>query len=151
MAYLYVFMPIIAGIGVSFQSAVNGRLGREVGTIESTYISFLTGTIFLTVVVLLFGQGNLLMITEVPFWQLLCAIFGIIFVLIMVFAVPIIGVTATTLTVIIGQLGAGMAIDHFGLFHQEISQFDMKRFFGVLCMIGAFYFIYKEKNGAKEV
>lgn len=151
MVYLYVLLPIIAGVGVSVQSAVNGKLGSEVGTMESTYISFLTGSLFLTVIVLLFGQGNLFLIVEAPFWQWLCAIFGIIFVMIMVYAVPHIGVTATTLTVIVGQLGAGMAIDHFGWFHQEVTSFNWQRFIGMLCLIAAFYFIYKEKNGAKEV
>lgn len=150
MTFLLVLLPIVAGIAVSVQAAVNGRLGSEVGTIESTYISFLTGSIFLTFVVVFFGKGNLLLLKDVPAWQLLCAFFGIIFVLLMVFSVPKIGVTTTTVLVVIGQLSAGMAIDHYGLFLQEVNVFNWKRFFGFLLLLGALYFIYREKSLAQK-
>src|SRR5699024_8255639 len=145
----FVFLPIIAGISVSFQAAINGRLGKEIGTTESTYISFLTGSLFLFFVVLFFGHGQFMKVLHVPAWQLLCALFGIAFVFLMVYCVPKIGVTATTVMVIIGQLGAGMFIDHYGFFEQAVNTFQFKRLIGIVLLFIALYFIYREKSVEK--
>ncbi|SFC25290.1 transporter family-2 protein [Bacillus sp. OV322] len=150
MNSLIVIIPILAGIGLSIQSAINGTLGKKAGTIESAFFTFFTGAIILTIVVNFFGSGNILHVTEVPKWQLICAIFGVIYLSLMVLAVPKIGVTAAVVSVIIGQLAASMLIDNFGWFGSETVHFDTKRFIGVLLMIAALYFVFKGNQGASE-
>ena len=141
-----VLLPLISGIFVSLQAALNGNLGKKVGTIESTYLSFFTGSIFLSIVVIVLGDGNIFKITEAPPWQWICAIFGLIFVFVLAFSSPKIGVTATTTTIVIGQLAASMMIDHFGWFASDVTPFSMKRLAGIILMIGALYFIFKEQD-----
>lgn len=150
MEIILVIIPLLAGAGISIQSGMNGSLGNKIGTLASAYLSFFTGSIFLTIVVFLFGSGGIFKISEVPFWQLLCALLGLYVVYVMAFSVPVIGVATTTTTVIIGQLTASMAIDHFGWFASEMTPFSLKRFIGVVFMIGALYFVYKEEAGYKN-
>ncbi|MDR0139593.1 DMT family transporter [Metabacillus idriensis] len=150
MTLLLVILPILAGIGLSIQSAINGTFGKKAGTIESAFLTFFTGAIFLTIVVNFFGKGNILAVTEVPKWQLLCAIFGVIYLSLMVLAVPKIGVTAAVVSVIIGQLTASMAIDHFGWFESQVIAFDLKRFTGIVLMAAALYFVFKGNKGTAE-
>lgn len=145
-----VLLPFIGGIFVSLQGTLNGNLGKKVGTIESSYLSFFTGTMLLTVFVVLFGDGNLLNITEVPTWQLFCAIFGFIFVFVLAFSVPKIGVTATNAAIVIGQLVTSMVVDHFGWFGSNVTPFTMKRFIGILLLLAALYFIYMESAIVKK-
>lgn len=132
------------------QSAVNGTLSRKAGTIETTLLAFVTGTMFLAIIILFFGQGNIFAVFEVPAWQLSAVFLGTLFLLFNVFAVTRIGVIATSITVIFGQLVSGIVTDHFGWFNSLIIPLDLKRWFAMLFMIIALYFIYKGNKRSNE-
>lgn len=150
MGILMILFTLLGGIALSAQSAVNGTFSRKAGTIETTFLTFITGTMFLAIVILFFGQGNLFAIFEVPIWQLSAVFLGVLFLLFNVFAVPKIGIIATSITVIIGQLVIGIVIDHFGWFNSLVIPLDMKRWFALLFMIIALYFIYKGNIRSNE-
>lgn len=143
MGMLMILFTLIGGLTLSAQSSINGTLSRKAGTIETTLLTFLTGTMFLTIFILSFGQGNVLAIFEAPKWQLSAAFLGTLYLLLTVMAVPRIGVIATNIAGIAGQLVIGVLIDHFGWFNSLVITLDMKRAFALLFMIISLYFIYK--------
>lgn len=146
MVLLMVLVPIIAGVSISVQAAVNGSLGAKTSSLVSAALSFFTGAASLTAAVVFLGSGDISAVKNVPVWQLLAAVCGILFISIMVYVVPKIGVTAATVTVIIGQLIASLAIDHFGWFLTEVSPFGLKRLLGVILLLGSLYFVYKGRE-----
>lgn len=146
MPWFVVLLPLIAGAAVSLQGAVNGTLGKKVGRIESAFISFLTGTLFCGVAIVLFGRGDALAVTQVPLWQTSVAILGPLYVLIMIMVIPVIGVTATAVTVIIAQLTTSMIIDHFGWITGEMIPFDKQRLVALLLLFSSLYFIFKDRK-----
>jgi len=150
MGILMILFTFLGGITLSAQSAINGTFSRKAGTIETTLLTFLTGTLFLAIFILFFGNGNVLAILEVPKWQLSAVFLGVLFLLFIIAAVPKIGVIATNITVIIGQLVIGIVIDNFGWFNSLVIPLDIKRFFALLFMIIALYFIYKGNKRASE-
>lgn len=143
MSVIMVLLTLVAGITLSAQSSVNGTLSRKAGTLETTFLTFLTGLAFLSIIIIFFGQGNVLGILHAPKWQLSAAFLGTLYLLLSVIAVTRIGVVATNISAIIGQLTIGIIIDHFGWFDSLIISFDIKRFFALLFMGVALYFIYK--------
>lgn len=149
MILLMVLVPIIAGVSISVQAAVNGSLGAKTSSLASAALSFFTGAASLAVAVVFLGSGDIFAVKDVPAWQLLAAVCGILFISIMVYVVPKIGVTAATVTVIIGQLIASLAIDHFGWFLTEVNPFSLKRLLGVILLLGSLYFVYKGKEEKK--
>ena len=150
MGILMILFTFLGGITLSAQSAINGTFSRKAGTIETTFLTFLTGTMFLAIFILFFGNGNVFAILEVPKWQLSAVFLGVLFLLFIIAAVPKIGVIATNITVIIGQLVIGIVIDNFGWFNSLVIPLDMKRYFALLFMIIALYFIYKGNKRARE-
>ncbi|MDV2685598.1 DMT family transporter [Alkalihalophilus lindianensis] len=150
MGILMILFTFLGGLTLSAQSAINGTLSRKAGTIETTLLTFLTGTMFLAIFILFFGNGNVLAILEVPKWQLSAVFLGVLFLLFIVAAVPKIGVIATNITVIIGQLVIGIVIDNFGWFNSLVIPLDMKRYFALLFMFIALYFIYQGNKRASE-
>ncbi|MDT8860783.1 DMT family transporter [Alkalihalobacillus sp. MEB130] len=150
MGLLMILFTFLGGITLSAQSAINGTFSRKAGTIETTFLTFLTGTMFLAIFILFFGNGNMFAILEIPKWQLSAVFLGVMFLLFIIAAVPKIGVIATNITVIIGQLVIGIVIDHFGWFNSLVIPLDMKRYFALLFMIIALYFIYKGNKRASE-
>ncbi len=117
MIIFILLFTLLGGISLSAQSSINGTFSRNAGTLETTLLTFITGTMFLAVFILFFGQGNLSAIFEAPKWQLSAAFLGTMYLLLTVIAVPRIGVIATNIAGIIGQLVIGMIIDNFGWFN----------------------------------
>lgn len=150
MGTIMVLFTLLDGIMLSAQSSVNGTFSRKAGTIEATLLTFITESIFLAILILFFGEGNVLKILETPKWQLSAAFLGILYGLFVITAVPKIGVIATNIAGIVGQLVIGILIDHFGWFNSLIFLFDLKRFFALLFMLVALYFIYTGNKRSSE-
>ncbi|MDL2030532.1 DMT family transporter [Bacillus subtilis] len=151
MGLFMILFTLIGGVTLSAQSSINGTFSRKAGTIETTFLTFLTGTMFLTIFILFFGSGNVLGLLEAPKWQLSAAFLGTAYLLLTVVAVPRIGVIATNIAAIAGQLVIGVMIDHFGWFNSLVIELDIKRVFALLFMIISLYFIYKgNKRSSKE-
>ncbi len=136
-------LTLLGGIGISVQSAINGALGKRVGTLEGAFLSFLIGTLGLTLVMLFFGKGNLLEMFQVPKWNLLGGLLGALYVSVMVIAVPKLGVGVFVISTIVGQLAMSMTIDHFGLFGGQRIPFDGQRLLGVLLLVAALILIFR--------
>ncbi|WP_050183761.1 DMT family transporter [Domibacillus robiginosus] len=150
MGTFMILFTFLGGITLSAQSSINGTLSRKTGTIETTFLTFATGTMFLAIFILFFGQGNILALLEAPKWQLSAAFLGTLYLLLTVIAVPRIGVIATNIAGIIGQLVIGIVIDNFGWFNSLVIPLDTKRAFSLLFMIIALYFIYKGNKRSRE-
>jgi bacterial/archaeal transporter family-2 protein len=150
MGILMILFTLLGGITLSAQSSINGAFSRKAGTIETTLLTFLTGLMFLTIIILFFGQGNILGILDAPKWQLSAAFLGTMYLLLTVIAVPRIGVIATNIAGIAGQLLIGVLIDHFGWFNSLVIALDTKRAFALLFMVIALYFIYKGNKHSSE-
>jgi len=143
MNILLILSTLLGGIALSAQSSINGTFSRKAGTIETTFLTFLTGLMFLTIIIFFFGHGTVLGILTAPKWQLSAAFLGTAYLLLSVIAVPRIGVVATNIAGIIGQLAVGMIIDNFGWFDSLVISLDWKRMLALLFMIIALYFIYQ--------
>ena len=151
MGIFMILFTLIGGITLSAQSSINGTLSRKAGTIETTFLTFITGTLFLTIFILFFGNGNILALLDAPKWQLSAAFLGTMYLLLSVMAVPRIGVIATNISGIAGQLVIGVIIDQFGWFNSLVIELDTKRIFALLFMVISLYFIHKgNKRTIKE-
>ncbi|MGE7602422.1 DMT family transporter [Peribacillus sp. NPDC097675] len=150
MGLFMILFTFLGGITLSAQSSINGTLSRKAGTLETTLLTFLTGTMFLTVFIIFFGKGNVLGLLDAPKWQLSAAFLGTMYLLLTVMAVPRIGVIATNIAGITGQLVIGVIIDHFGWFNSLVIEIDGKRIFALLFMIISIYFIYKGNKRSNQ-
>ncbi|GIN71622.1 membrane protein [Bacillus sp. J14TS2] len=150
MSILMILFTLLGGITLSAQSSVNGTFSRKAGSIETTFLTMLTGLVFLTIIIIFFGQGDVLGILSAPKWQLTAAFLGTAFLLLSVIAVPRIGVIATNVAVISGQLAISVIIDNFGWFDSLVIPFGSKRLVAMVFMIIAIYFIYKGNKRSNE-
>lgn len=142
MSIIILLASVIGGIFLSAQSSINGAFSKHAGTYESTFLTFITGALILAVVILFFGNGDLLAILEAPKWQLSAVWFGVGYLFLTIIAVPKIGIIATSISTVIGQLSMGMLIDHFGWFGGVQVSFDFNRFIAIILMLIALRLIY---------
>ena len=150
MGFIMMLFTLVGGITLSAQSSINGTLSKKAGTIETTLLTFVTGTMFLAIIIIFFSNGNILAILQAPKWQLSAALLGSMYLLLTIVAVPKIGVIATNIAGIIGQLVISILIDHFGWFHSLVIPLDLKRCIALVFMLIALYFIYKGNKRSSE-
>lgn len=70
------------------------------------------------------------------------ALFGVVYMLAIVFAVPRVGTAAATVAVISGQLLMSLLIDHFGWLSNAVRSLDASRYIAMALLIGAIGLIY---------
>lgn len=132
----------VAGALVAFQPSVNARLAQKVGLVESAWISFAVGTVFLLLMVLSFGQGSLRAITRVSWWELTGGLMGAFYVFTVIFFVPRLGTGAAMAVTIAGQMITALLLDHFQLFGFRGIPVDIFRVLGAgLILVGTWLMI----------
>lgn len=127
-------IAILGGAALAVQGQINGGLGKKIGVLETSFISFSIGTMALFFIVIFFGKGDLLAVSTVPKWQLTGGLLGAIYVVIAVLVVPKLGVVGSLMAIITGQILLGAVIDHFGLFGGHQIPIDGKKIFAILLL-----------------
>lgn len=141
---IFPLLALLGGMALAVQGQINGGLGKKIGVIESAFFNFAMGTLVLLLILLFFGNGNISSISTVPKWQIIGGFLGAFFVIAQVIVIPKIGISATLLSVIVGQIILGAVIDHFGLFGAESRPIDIKKIGAIFLMFVAL-FLYTKK------
>ena len=151
MLILMIVLAIIGGAALSVQAALNGRLGSNVGVFKSAFLTFSVGAVVTALLIFFFEPSHTVTLMDVPKWQLLGALCGIPYIVIMVVAVQRIGTAVATVAVIFGQLSMSVLIDNFGWLGNEAISLSISRMAALACLAIALYFIYaSSKSEPKE-
>ncbi|WAH51718.1 DMT family transporter [Pseudescherichia vulneris] len=151
MILLMIILSVVGGALLSVQAAINGQLGSKVGMFRSAFLTFSVGALITALLIFFFETKHAVTLLEVPKWQLLGALLGVPYIVIMVLAVQRIGTAVATVAVIFGQLAMSMLIDNFGWLHNEAIPFSATRLGAVVCLGIALWFIYSgSKSRAAE-
>ncbi|MEN4945461.1 DMT family transporter [Pseudomonas proteolytica] len=143
---LLLVLVVAAGAVLSVQAAINGRLGQTVGVLRSSLVTFSVGTLVTGLLILFFEPAQAVSLLEVPKWQLTGALFGVVYMMVMVGAVPIVGTAVATVAVIVGQLAIGMLIDNFGWMGNTAIELSTSRVLAMLCLALALVFMYRSST-----
>ncbi len=150
MTILMILLAVLAGAVLSVQAAINGALGARVGVLRCTFLTFALGALLTALLIFFFEPQYQLSLLEVPKWQLVGALLGVPYIVIMVLAVQRIGSAIATVAVIFGQLTMSMLIDHFGWLGNSVMPLSEPRFGAIFCLAVALYFIYSSGQSQIE-
>lgn len=142
MTFLMIVLAIAGGSMLSIQAAINGQLGSQVGVFKSAFLTFSVGALITALLIFFFEPRQAVTLLDVPKWQLLGALFGVPYIVIMVLAVQRIGTAIATVAVIFGQLTMSMLIDNFGWLGNPSISFSPSRLGAIVCLGIALFFIY---------
>ena len=143
---LLLVVVVAAGAVLSVQAAINGRLGQTVGVLRGSLVTFVVGAIVTALMILFFEPAQAVSLLEEPKWQLTGALFGVVYMMVMVGAVPIVGTAVATVAVIVGQLAMGMLIDNFGWMGNTAIELSTSRVLAMLCRALALVFLYRSST-----
>ncbi|SXF93442.1 membrane protein [Klebsiella variicola] len=146
MTIIMILLAVAGGAMLSIQAAINGQLGSKVGVFKSAFLTFSVGALVTGLLIFFFEPKHPLTLMDVPKWQLLGAMFGVPYIVIMVLAVQRIGAAVATVAVIFGQLTMSMLIDNFGWLGNVSIPFSMSRIGAIICLGIALFFIYSSSK-----
>lgn len=111
----------------SIQGPTNTALAKTTGRAFATFFSFCSGSIILFILIQCIGSGDVALVTTVEPWQVTGGFFGFIVIMSTIFATPRLGVALTTMSLMVGKIVSGVAIDLFGLFglHQRTLTIEL--------------------------
>ncbi|MBD0703282.1 DMT family transporter [Pseudomonas sp. Fig-3] len=141
--FLLLLLVVVAGAVLSVQAAINGRLGQTVGVLRSSLLTFVVGTVVTGLLIVFFEPAHAVSLLDVPKWQLGGALFGVVYMMVMVGAVPRVGTAVATVAVILGQLAMGMLIDNFGWLGNPAIELSGSRVLAMACLALALVFMYR--------
>jgi bacterial/archaeal transporter family-2 protein len=137
---------LVAGALVPLQLAFNGQLGGVTKNVfTASLVVFLVGTVALSAILLL-------MRPQLPTWEQLSVapktiwlggLIATFYIIAVVTITPRLGVGSTVSLILIGQLCAGLLLDHLGAFNNPQHSFTLLRAVGLSMMIGGIVLITK--------
>lgn len=143
MLILMIIVVVASGAILCAQSAINGRLGSTVGVLESAWLTFTLGTMVSLLYAFLFEAHHDLNLFTAPRWQVIGAFFGVIYMLVIVFAMPRVGTAVATVAVISGQLLMSLLIDNFGWLNNPVIPLTRSRYAAIALLAIALFLIYR--------
>jgi bacterial/archaeal transporter family-2 protein len=139
---LVTFLALAGGVSLAAQSSINGRLGKAAGVMETAWLTFVLGAAVCFLLFFFFEPPHTMTLFTAPKWQLIGALFGVVYILVNVVAVPRVGIAAATVAVITGQLAMSLLIDHFGWFGNSVIPLDVSRYASIALLAAALCLIY---------
>ncbi|MCP9759531.1 DMT family transporter [Aquitalea sp. S1-19] len=142
MNALFVFLIVMAGMGLSFEAGLLGPLGEQVGHLWATLSIFGVGAALLWLIRFFTPQATFQGWQSVPKWQLIGGFLGPIYVVVLTLATPVLGVAMTMICVLLGQITKSFAIDYFGWFGMPRRATRPLRVVALGCIVLALVFTY---------
>ncbi len=126
---------LAGGIAVGTQAPIAGAMAQRVGGASSSFIVHIGGTVASLVLLIARGGEQIQEWRSLPWYMLGCGVFGLALYLSLSHTVPRFGATASITLLIVGQLLAGIVIDHVGAFDLPVRALDMSRLAAVVLLL----------------
>jgi transporter family-2 protein len=144
---LILFLIVVgAGIAVAFQQVLNANLRAELGSpYWAGFVSYAVGTLSMVAVLLLTRSSfpPAAMVGRASWWSWSGGVFGAIFILIVIFAVPRLGAATVLALIVVGQMVGSLAFDHYGILGLQQQPISPTRIAGALLLVAGVFLIQK--------
>jgi len=140
---MIIAIGLIGGIAVGTQAPIAGAMGQRIGGASSSLVVHLGGAVA-SLLLLIARRGE--QIDEwrnLPWYMLGCGAFGLVLYLSLSHTIPRVGATAAIAMLIVGQLLAGVVVDHFGAFGIAVRELDLNRIIAIVLLLAGAYLMVR--------
>lgn len=136
MNLLYLIMiAAVGGVAVACQGQLIGIIDKNIGTLESVFITYGGGGLIIGMIMLALRGGNLSSLQSVPTYTLLAGPLGLVLIAAIGYSVPRLGLVTAFTIIVAAQFIIAAVIDHFGFMGADIRQMNISRMFGICIML----------------
>jgi bacterial/archaeal transporter family-2 protein len=133
---LAVVLTAAVGGLIALQAPINGQLGRQIGTFQGAFLSFLIGTGLLLVIATLAkgGLGQVADARGLPWYYLTGGLLGAAYVTTVLVTVRSLGAGPVVAATVAGQLTASLVVDQLGVLGVEKQPITAVKLVGVVLL-----------------
>jgi transporter family-2 protein len=139
-------LAALGGMLLPIQFLINARLAQGFGNVLwATTISFVVGTLGLLAWIAAtrhLGSANWSGALALPWWVWVGGLLGAVYVSLTIYTVPVVGPTALVVLLILGQMIAGTALDHFGIM-TDAEPVSMQKLLGLALVFAGTWLVVK--------
>lgn len=130
-----VLIAMIGGLAVTVQGQMMGLMDRNIGTLESIFITYAIGGVLIGLIMLFYRGGNLGQWQQLPWWVFISGVLGLVIVGSIGYSIGQLGVVSAFILITAVQFIAGALIDHFGLLGAQVRPLDTSKILGISAMM----------------
>ncbi|TVO68858.1 DMT family transporter [Sedimenticola selenatireducens] len=133
--FLLSLVAVVGGIAVALQAQLMGLLDRQLGTVESVFITYGSGGLLIGLIILFMRGGNLTLWHSVPWYALFSGVIGLVIVAAIGFSAPRLGLVTAFTIMVAAQFIVGAFLDHYGFLGAEVRQLNLEKIAGMLTVL----------------
>ena len=143
MRTLVVLAAIVCGIAVAIQAQFTGAMQRQIGTLESTFITYFSGGLIIALITLAARGGNLAAARSLPWYVWSAGVLGLVIIFTLSLSVGQIGLVPALVIITVSQFVVGAVINHFGLLGAAINPMDFSKLLGFVLLGAGTFFVLR--------
>ena len=138
MNTLLVVVAVVAGAGLALQVMINAQLRVVAGSVLwAALIQFGVGMVGIAAVLVAVREPlATASLARAPWWIWSGGLIGGAYIILSLVIVPRLGAALLLASIVVGQLLASMAIDHYGWLGAPVHRFSATRFLGAMLLVG---------------
>jgi len=138
-----IILAAIGGVAVTIQGQFMGLIDKNIGTLESVFITYSSGGILVAVAMIASRGGNLKAVQTVPWYALSSGLVGLVIVGTISYTIPRLGLSKAFTIIVAAQFLAASILDHYGLLGAAVRPMDLSRLAGMTLLVVGVWLIVK--------
>jgi len=138
-----IILAAIGGVAVTIQGQFMGLLDKNIGTLESVFITYASGGMLAAVAMIASRGGNLKAVQTVPWYALSAGLVGLVIVGTISYTVPRLGLSKAFTVIVAAQFMVAAILDHYGLLGAAVRPMDMSRLAGMALLVVGVWLIVR--------
>ncbi|BBO70370.1 membrane protein [Desulfosarcina alkanivorans] len=130
-----IIVAAIGGIAVAIQAQFMGLMDKQIGTLESMFITYGSGGLLVGLAMLINRGGNLAAWPMVPWYALSAGVLGLVIVGAIGYGTARLGLVTAMTVIVAAQFITGAILDHFGILGADLRPIDLTRLSGMGLML----------------
>jgi bacterial/archaeal transporter family-2 protein len=130
-----IVIAAIGGIAVTLQAQFMGLMDKQIGTLESVFITYGGGGLLIGLAMLLSRGANLAAWQGVPWYALSAGALGLVIVGTIGYGTARLGLVTALTIIVAAQFITGAVIDHFGVLGAELRPLNLTRLCGIALLL----------------
>jgi transporter family-2 protein len=126
-----VIIAIISGIVIVLQAQMIGLMEQKMGALESVFITYASGGLLISLILLALRGGNLKAWDTVPWYAFAAGVMGLVIIGTISYTVPRLGLVVAFTILVATQFVGGALIDHLGLMGAEVRPLGLSQIIGI--------------------
>lgn len=138
-----IILAAIGGVAVTIQGQFMGLIDKNIGTLESVFITYSSGGILVAVAMIASRGGNLKAVQTVPWYALSSGLVGLVIVGTISYTIPRLGLSKAFTIIVAAQFLVASILDHYGLLGAAVRPMDLSRLAGMTLLVVGVWLIVK--------